>query len=288
MHVKEAKVYHDGSHYIAIPKTKRPKRKKKQQPDNKCKEQIEKVLNENKKKPKKERIEIAVNEVNKVIKNESIARDIVLKNVERINRSLIERRKRLSRKANLQQWNYFCTFTYDSNKLTEQEFRIKFLNCIRHLANRNGWKYIGVFEKSPTKERLHFHGLFYTPIMIGVLIEKKDYSTKNHVMQITHQNTFFLKRFGRNDFKAIPQARIVLSQTINYLMKYIQKTGEKIIYSKGLSTYFTSDILDCDVVCTIGQEDRKLLLFDDFNCLIEGEVIGKVSPEVINKMPKVN
>ena len=288
MHVAEAKVYHDGSHYIAIPKTKRPKHKKKKQVENKYKEQIEKVFKDNKGKPKKEKIEIAVNEIKEIIKDENIARDIVLRNVDKTQKNLIERRKRLSRKANLQKWDYFCTFTYDSNKLKEEIFRIKFLNCIRHLANRNGWKYIGVFEKSPTKERLHFHGLFYIPIMVGKIIEKKDYSTKNHQMQITHQNTFFLNRFGRNDFKELPQTRIVLSQTISYLMKYIQKTGEKIIYSKGLSTYFTSDIAEDDIICTIGQEDRKLLLCDNFKCMIEGEVIGNVSPEVIDKMPKVN
>lgn len=71
-------------------------------------------------------------------------------------------------------------------------------------------------------------------------------------------------------------------------MKYIEKTGEKIVYSKGLPQYFISDILDEDIVCTIGQEDKKLLLFDDFMCLDEGEIMGRVSPEVIDKMRKCN
>ena len=60
------------------------------------------------------------------------------------------------------------------------------------------------------------------------------------------------------------------------------------MYSRGLYTYFVSDILEDDIVCTIGQEDRKILLFDNFNCLIDGEVIGQVSQEVIDKMPKTN
>ena len=38
------------------------------------------------------------------------------------------------RKLRLQQWTHFCTFTYDSNKLTEEEFKEKFLNCLRHLV----------------------------------------------------------------------------------------------------------------------------------------------------------
>ena len=73
-----------------------------------------------------------------------------------------------------------------------------------------------------------------------------------------------------------------------YLIKYIEKTGEKIVYSKGLPQYFISDIMDDDIVCTIGQEDKKLLLFDDFNCWDEGVLMGKVSPETIEQMRKCN
>lgn len=72
------------------------------------------------------------------------------------------------------------------------------------------------------------------------------------------------------------------------MAKYIEKSGEKIVYSKGIATYFVSDIMEEDVVCTIGNEDKKLLLFDDFNCWDEGVLIGKVSQEVIDQMPKAN
>ncbi|MBQ9792918.1 MAG: hypothetical protein IJW32_04175 [Clostridia bacterium] len=71
-------------------------------------------------------------------------------------------------------------------------------------------------------------------------------------------------------------------------MKYLEKSNEKIVYSKGIYQYFVSDIIEDDIVCKIGQEDRKLLLFDDFNCLVDGEVIGKVSRDTISKMPKTN
>ena len=74
--------------------------------------------------------------------------------------------------------------------------------------------------------------------MVGELIETRDYSTTKHQMQITMQNTFFLERFGRNDFREIPPIKEILTQSINYLMKYIQKTGERIVYSKGVGTYF--------------------------------------------------
>ncbi len=122
--------------------------------------------------------------------------------------------------------------------------------------------------------------------MVGTFEEIKDYSTTNHQMQTANQNTYFLERFGRNDFKPIDKNE--LNQAVRYLTKYMEKTGERIVYSKGLGTYFVSDIIESDIVCAIGKEDRKILLFDNFYCINEGEVLGKVSPEVISQMPKSN
>ncbi len=106
-------------------------------------------------------------------------------------------------------------------------------------------------------------------------------------MQTTYQNTYFNEHFGRSDFEEIV-GNGKLGEALAYLMKYIEKTGEKIIYSKGLPQYFMSDIMDKDVASTIGQEDRKLLLYDDFTCWDEGTLMGQVSPDVIEKMKKGN
>jgi hypothetical protein len=122
--------------------------------------------------------------------------------------------------------------------------------------------------------------------MVGELTEHRDYSTKNHRMQTTLQNSYFTERFGRNDFEPINKQE--LPNATAYLMKYIDKSGERIVYSKNTPAYFVSDILDDDVVCTIGQEDRKLLLFDNFICFDDGVYVGEVSPEVIERMPKKN
>ena len=74
-----------------------------------------------------------------------------------------------------------------------------------------------------------------------------------------------------------------------YLMKYLEKSGERVVYSKGTPTYFISDILDEDVVCSMNEKKGiKLILFDDFQCLDEGCYMGKVSPEVIAQMRKAN
>ena len=58
--------------------------------------------------------------------------------------------------------------------------------------------------------------------------------------------------------------------------------------SKGLPQFFVSDVMDEDVVCPFGLEDKKLLLYDDFLCWDEGVLVGAVSKEVISQMPKSN
>ena len=105
-------------------------------------------------------------------------------------------------------------------------------------------------------------------------------------MQITRQNTYFTERFGRNDFSPINKTDLRYASA--YLMKYIEKSGERIFYSKNTPTYFISDILNEDVACTVGLEDRKLLLFDNFSCFKNGVYMGEVSPEVIRQMKKAN
>lgn len=214
----------------------------------------------------------------------------VQKNMDRKKRNLICRRKRMVRKANLADFNYFCTFTYSNELHTEQSFKKTLKKTFANFASRKAWKYMGVWERSPEKQRLHFHGLFHIPVgtIPDKLEKKRDYSTISRKMQETIQSEYFNKRFGRNDFKAIDDYDNKLGNAVAYLMKYIEKTGERIVYSKGLYQYFISDIMDDDVVCPYGEEDKKLLLFDDFKCWDEGLYMGNVSADVIAKMRKSN
>ena len=289
MDYPKTKVYFDGSHYIGIPHEKQPwkKRKNKLKEKNIHEEKVKDIYKESTG-TKKEKIENTINKINEEIKDIEKSTQLVNKTLEREKRNRIVRYTRLIRKIRLQVWTHFCTFTYDSNKLTEEQFREKFLNCLRHLAYRKKWKYVGVFERSPDIKRLHFHGIFLISQMIGEIVETKDYSTKTHQMQIARQNTFFLERFGRNDFRPLDQHSI--QDAIGYITKYINKTGEKVLYSRGLQTYFVTDIVEDDVACTTGQEDRKIVLFDDFNCFDfeTGEVLGQPGKdkEIINKLPK--
>ena len=339
----ETKVYFDGSHYIAIPHTERPSKRRpikieevitvsqeesedsventepfvshdyqtdtNELEDAEIKDVKEEISEPKPKKLRKMTKKGLFNELytkyidlKKRDRKKAIIKDMLIyfatpqlcsefvnNNFERKQRNLICRRIRMVRKANLVDFNYFCTFTYDDKLHTETTFRKKLKTALSHFAVRKGWKYMGVWERAPETKRLHFHGMFSIPkgTMVGELIEHSDYNLKSHRRTITMQNTFFNKKFGRSDFEEI-KSQLDMNKEISYIMKYLEKTEEKIVYSKGLYQYFISDIMDEDIVCTIGQEDKKLLLFDDFNCWDEGCLIGKVSPEVIAQMRKCN
>ena len=103
------------------------------------------------------------------------------------------------------------------------------------------------------------------------------------------KNSYFAERFGRNDMKEIGDKSEV-GDALRYIMKYLEKSGERIVYSKGLYQFFISDILDDDVACEMVTDDlyKKLVLFDDFACFDEGVYMGQASPETIARLRKVN
>ena len=210
-------------------------------------------------------------------------------NLRRKRNNLIARRIRMTRKANLQEFNCFVTITYNSAIHTEDSFRNKLRTTLSHFCDRKGWRYMGVWERSPEKMRLHFHGIFYIPdgTLSGEMEDINSFNFTTRRRQITKQNSFFAKRFGRNDFEKI-EDKNRLGDALAYIMKYIEKSGEKIVYSRGLAQFFMSDIMDEDIVCLYGMEEQKFLLYDDFGCWDEGEYIGQVSKETIAKMPKAN
>ena len=300
-----AKIYSDGSHYIAIPHTtshrkycrKRKENVESKQANSSCEERkevmsekecFERIYAESEQLPKRERKEYIKDNMRPQFEDDQTAAMFVEENLARKKKNKIARMVRLIRKVNMHEFNYFCTFTYDDALMDEDKFREKLSNCIRHLASRKGWKYIGVWERSPIAQRLHFHGMFYIPenALVGEIIPLSDYSTKSHKRQIIYQNTYFKARFGRNDFKRI--VRENKADCVAYLVKYIGKTGEKIVYSRGLNTYVQADILDDDVICHFGVDDRKLILYDDFKCIVDGCLIGQASHNTLSRLPKCN
>lgn len=185
--------------------------------------------------------------------------------IERKQRNLWIRKKRFRRKANLNKWNYFVTFTYSDDKQDEDTFRKKLRKCLSNLHTRRNWRYMGVFERAPETGRLHFHGLLYIPDgeLIGTITEKTDYSTAQGKMQTIHENDFFQKTFGRNDFEEITEMEMKHGQTLNYLLKYIGKTGERIVYSRGIPTEIYCKLDDNDIVTEMQDFVTKYILFDD-------------------------
>ena len=297
MPYRAAKISFDGSHYIATPKEnflQGHKRRRLTHPlseqETEQKEQFEAAYKESQQLPKKERKAYMRKAMKDVIPDRKQRKAYVERHNERKQTNAIRRRVRLSKKVNLQrEWNFFCTFTFSDKLHTEESFRKSLRNTLKHLVNRKGWKHIGVWERGNETNRLHFHGIFYIPPggMVGELTETRDYSTKDHCMQTAHQNSYFLERYGRNDFQALGSP-MEIQHSLGYMMKYIEKSGERLIYGGKLPTYFVSDIMDEDIICPCGIDDRKAVLADDFTCIKNGEIMGTVSPEVIEKMPKAN
>lgn len=296
MPYQKAKVYNDGSHFIAMPpenfprpkRRYKPKPKREESPDS-PKAKFETAYSESQSLPKRERKKYIKEKLQDAFPNEEREKEFIESNIERKKINAAKRRVRLMRKVYLQEWNYFVTFTFSGELHTEETFKEKLRNTLKHMVSRKGWKYIGVWERSPEKQRLHFHGIFYIPpnAMIGELVEVKDYSTKSHRMQTTFQNTHFQKYFGRNDFKELCRREDIM-QSVRYLLKYIEKSNERLVYGGKLPTYFVSDILDDDIICPYGVDDRKAILFDNFTCIDEGCIVGQASEEVIKQMPKCN
>ena len=287
----EAKVYFDGSHYIAIPRTTRPTKKRPKLPEetitvaidevkdselseplisseieeNFSFEEVSEIVEETpisaEKRPKrtkqitkkelfnelyakyidlkkKERKKMILKDMREYFDDYEKCEAFVNVNFDRKQRNLICRRVRMIRKANLVNFNYFCTFTYDDKLHSEHSFRKKLKIALQNFSSRRGWKYIGVWERAPETKRLHFHGLFYIPegTMPGEIEEHNDYNFKLKRRTITLQNSYFNQRFGRSDFEPI-RSKYDLLEEMSYIMKYLEKTEEKIVYSKGLYQY---------------------------------------------------
>ena len=123
--------------------------------------------------------------------------------------------------------------------------------------------------------------------MTGEFEQVTDYNKKTGKRKTIVQNTFFAEKFGRNEFEEIGGP--VYGLALAYIMKYMEKQNATAVYSKGLYRYFHTDICSDDIICKLkpgDKHDNRLILFSDFTCANQGELLGKVSPEIIAKLPK--
>ena len=138
--------------------------------------------------------------------------------------------------------------------------------CLSNLHTRRGWRYMGVFERAPETGRLHFHGLLYVPAgeMLGKCEEKTDYSTAQGQMQTRNENSFFAQWYGRNDFEEITQSQLEAGDSVDYILKYIGKTNERIVYSRGIPTEICMKLSANDIITEMTNDFvLKYVVFDD-------------------------
>ena len=239
----------------------------------------------------KERKQAILNDMRPLFANEDALKLFVDDNCLRRWRNLVVRRQRFARKAYNQHFRYFATFTYDSEKHTEESFKKRLLQTLRRLATRKHWLYMGVWERGKETGRLHFHALVYIPDgeTVGEFEEVTDYNKKTGKRKTIIQNTFFAEKFGRNEFDDISFSDMVYGKALAYLMKYMEKNNEKAVYSRGLYEFFRSDIQGADVLAKmeiVNETDNRLVLARDFTCWDEGVKVGEVSRETIAMLPK--
>ena len=124
---------------------------------------------------------------------------------------------------------------------------------------------MGVFEEGGAHGALHFHALLYVPEneMIGRIEEREEYSVKRGKRHTRYANTFFDESFGMSDFQELNPILLKRGGTIKYLIKYIIKTGEKIVYSRGIPAEICKELPDSDIVATYLDFVLKYALFDD-------------------------
>lgn len=181
-------------------------------------------------------------------------------------KNLLTRKQRFRNKAYNNDWNYFVTFTYNDKLHDENTFKACLKMTLHTLSTRYNWKYMGVFERSST-ERLHFHGLVYVPCnkMIGELIEKEDYNFSLKKRKKVLINTTINDKIGRNTFDPINKDSFDFFIQLGYILKYIGKSNERIMYSRGLKD-FEFRLFDFEdyMICKVNEASLSYVLFEDF------------------------
>ena len=122
----EYKIYHDGSHYIARESVKGLKRRARKRERSELVTLFDFLFDEAIKSDIATDVEKKQYIEDKFINDYCIElpdiKDFIEENFARKMRNIWQREKRFRRKAYLNRWNYFVTFTYDGKKHTEETF----------------------------------------------------------------------------------------------------------------------------------------------------------------------
>ena len=193
-------------------------------------------------------------------------KDYITKFVKNEKENLKGRKGLFRRKALNNDWNYFVTFTYDDKKHDEVSFVKSLKKKLQNLHTNHQWLYMGCFERSKS-DRLHFHGLIYVPHgkMRGNIREENYYDIKAHRMAQSFINDEFEEKIGRNDFKPITKNDLTFTHALDYILKYIGKSENKIVYSRGIKDdyYALMDTSNENILCRINENSPYIILADD-------------------------
>ena len=154
---REYKIYHDGSHYIARESVNGRNRTVTRRGRSALITLFDILYDETIKS------DVATDEEKKRYITDKLINDycvdipdvdiFVEENFGRKTRNIWQREKRFRRKAYLNRWNYFVTFTYDGKKHTEETFIKRLRKCLANLHTRRGWRYMGVTERGEENGR---------------------------------------------------------------------------------------------------------------------------------------
>ena len=193
-------------------------------------------------------------------------------------RSIHKRYKRYEGKLYLTDFNWYVTFTYDSLKETVKSFEARLKKCFSNFKCRKNWRVVGVPEDGEENGRRHWHCFIKIPegSMVGELFLNKKFSTKRKKYETWTDNTYFNNRFGQSKWEAITKEDLRHGGALRgYLLKYLQKSGNRMFYSRDLPHELHVEVdTDTDVACTYYNYGYKSVLFDN--------VVKKVSSEELN------
>lgn len=195
--------------------------------------------------------------------------DFITERTDRKSLNEFKKLRRVLRKARMYKWTDFYTQTYDDKKFaTEEDFQNYISKMLSNLSTRRGWCYMGVWERGEKNQRLHFHALLYIPEgqMIGRLEQSKEcYDFKTGKRKSGLHNTYLADKCGRNEFDPIPEYGNHLKDIINYIRKYLCKSGERMRYGRGCPEEVKMIITKDDVCAELSnQYSPRFVLHDTF------------------------
>ena len=176
-----------------------------------------------------------------------------------------KRIKRYRDKLFIVEWNYYVTFTYDDKKETEESFMKRLKKVFSNFKVRHNWLVIAVPEEGEQNGRRHVHAFIYIPEgeMQGELFTNKLWSKKKRRWTYFTDNTYFARRFGHSVWKPINRNDLSGNGLSKYLEKYLEKSGNRFFYSRGIPSEIDMVIdTETDVFCTFCNYGMKVMLYD--------------------------